>query len=190
MKSPILLLARSTLLLIICLVTANPGLANQGTHWGSLKSIINTGDSELIDNLLKFGRQGLKTSEGSKLIGFDGGSVNVEHPLNKWKMTLVIPAGALDNPTQIGMAVKGNGAEDGFLEFSPSGLTFNQPATLKVETTLAEVGHLLELASSVLHVQGNGSVEELQYTTEIVGGKLFVDVQVPGFSRYGLRGGW
>ena len=103
-----------------------------------------------------------------------------------------IQAGALDEDTQIDMTVSGTSLDDLVVAFAPAGLTFNIPAQLTIKVAVNKVEVLPE-SFMVKHIHGDGTVEEAvvgKYGLERSGLYYKFVIEVPGFSRYSMGGGY
>jgi hypothetical protein len=126
------------------------------------------------------------------------------------EVVFTVRAGDLSEPKTITMTVYGNKLSDLVLAFEPAGLVFNQPARLMVRIGAQRVDRsLLDLQALLLPFGNIEAYHEHDGTTEsarIIAVKTFIYllteietfdlllydyarifVEVPGFSRYGLR---
>lgn len=102
-----------------------------------------------------------------------------------------MPKQAVDQPVEITMNVTGHTLSDRVVIFEPAGLVFLKDAELYVLVGRDRVDMDLS-ALTVYHQYGDGTVEptgilDLQTNSH---NNIEVTAAVPGFSRYGLRGGW
>lgn len=126
------------------------------------------------------------------------------------EVTFTVRAGELSEATTITMTVYGNNLSDLVLAFEPHGLVFNDPAQLDVKIGAKRVDRsLLDLEALIFPFSGiegyhdhDGDVQDAPITVKTYLRTLLGDVQtpslllydyavisveVPGFSRYGMR---
>ena len=125
-------------------------------------------------------------------IGSAGGSLYIEDTAGGSREDLIVqlsvPRGALAEPHEITMTVRGYLLSELVVEFRPGGLEFLTDATLEIVLGLDRVDVDTQTLT-VEHVYDDGTVEEAQLDALHLSGKrkLTIIAYVPGFSRYGLR---
>ena len=114
--------------------------------------------------------------------GGSGGEDNLKAELN-------VSAGALNQDTDITMALQGSTLADILIGFAPDGLVFNTPAELWLKVGPALVDLPTETMVA-LHTDSNGVTQEVPILQLFErDGATWVVIQVPGFSVYSLGGG-
>ena len=99
----------------------------------------------------------------------------------------VLP-GSLESPVLITMTAYGSTLEELILAFSPAGLSFDPDAHLTVRIGEDLVNTPLGKIQGI-HEYGDGIVEEVQTLVHQWGPWVFIDISVPGFSRYSVGRG-
>ncbi len=125
-------------------------------------------------------------------IGPAGGQLVVDEtggkPQNDLMVIFSVPPGALAEPTPITMMVTGDQLCELVVDFDPSGVRFSPYATLHYTVGVDRVDCPLDALTSV-HLYDDGTEEDVDSVVYHAGNsksyELWVDV--PGFSRYGLR---
>jgi hypothetical protein len=104
------------------------------------------------------------------------------------KVTFSVPQGGLNAPLLITMTVLGNTARDLVMAFDPAGLLFLGAAELQV--ILGDDRLDIPLAQiQAYHAYADGTVVDATILSRTDGeGVSEIRIEVPGFSRYGMRG--
>lgn len=134
-----------------------------------------------------------RTLEG--LIGWAGGSLKIkDHNVNgdntdNLVVHLDLSAGTLDSDELITMTVYGETLSDLVVAFSPAGLQFNKPAILTIRLGIQLVDGPVDESIPIHHIYSDGTVEIANFVSfsRWTNGAARFQVEVPGFSRYGLR---
>jgi hypothetical protein len=113
----------------------------------------------------------------------------VRNGLDDIQVKFDVPRNALDRQEHIGMRVHGETLSSLVVEFAPSGLSFNTPATLEIEVDKELVDISLDtIVITHYHADGTTTIEESQVKVRWPGNVEIV-VDIPGFSRYSMGRG-
>lgn len=134
----------------------------------------------------------------TKVFDEDGGKFKIDEEgdentdLDDLEIQFRIPDNALDGDVEITMTVYGYTLETLVIAFEPAGLIFNIPAELEIE-----IGHDLCAADEDeaeemfgQHQYADGSVDEIDAELLKKNQEYEFYLQVPGFSRYSMGGGY
>ena len=205
----------STLALIL---TASATFATQESTWGTLKQLPNGPAAKKIrDRTLSASNTTTTTDTRlTDVVSIEGTTVAANRTVSQWvypnqeailtvtdnngtrdkaddlKLKFRVPAGGVTEAVQITMTLNGTNLSDLEVVFQPGGLNFVEIADLDILVSKDRVDVPFE-SLTVNHIYMDGTVEETQlnnvkYTGN--GNTLIIEAEVPGFSRYGLSGGF
>ena len=155
--------------------------------------ILSTVDASTVDidcAVRIIGERDVRTVHGE--IGPCGGEIVMDatggRPQDNMRITFTVPPGALDEIIPITMVVHGDLLSELVTEFSPSGLLFSPWATLHHHLGTERVD-VDPATLTAVHIYSDGTEVEVDSAVNHVGSSKSVQiwVDVPGFSRYGLR---
>ena len=158
----------------------------------SVRSVLSAKENTAEDGgyVIEIATPSARTAQAT--IGPDGGQMVVDetggNPRDDLLVIFAIPPGALAEPTPITMRVTGDQLCGLVVDFDPSGVRFSPYATLHCTVGSDRVDCPVDALASV-HIYDDDTEEAVDSAVYHAGNsksyELWVDV--PGFSRYGLR---
>ena len=178
---------RRLILILMSLLLVGRAHAVEETSWGQLKQTVPVQDMPWAAKPVKVINNNLSHTEW---IGPDGGVIKCETrggPKKGASATFHVPAGALKEPVEITMelVIEADGVIT--VQFAPGGLVFDVLSSLEVR--VSETAYPQGITSfTAQHIYADGTVVEVATESDKKSQtQIRVVVDVPGFSRYGLR---
>ena len=198
------------------ILAASTSFAAQESTWGNVKdqltnapaakrstksatSTATTADATTLDSYFSLLDSYFSLANGrsvTKTIGAKGGLIQLQVNVggkarDDLAVGLAVPYGALSEDISITMTVYGNTLSDLVVDFDPGGLAFAKHAVMDLQLG----SDLVDIALDdlhLLHIHDDGTAEDAGILATVEWGKntTHIVVSVPGFSRYGLSGGF